>query len=86
MKRMTGRKTTTYQADGDWYIDIVETEDEFEAWIWMGSCGVKSLMYGSPKQQVWGIMTRKYFFEMVKINWIDYVGGYTKEFASEEME
>lgn len=81
MKRVTGRKTRTYHADGDWYIDIVETEDEFEAWIWMGSYGVKSLMWGSPKQQVWGIVTRKDFLDMVKAQWADYVGGYIEEFA-----
>ena len=30
-EKITLRKTTTYNADGDWYIDVVETPDEFEA-------------------------------------------------------
>ena len=84
MKRMTGRKTTTYQADGDWYIDIIETEDEFEAWIWMGSYGIKSLMWGEPKQQVWGVVTRKDFIGRVKTLWTDYIEGYLEDVLEEE--
>ena len=58
----------------------------FEAWIYLKSYGIKSLMWGSPKQQEWGIINRKEFFNMVKANWADYANGYIDEFAPDEME
>lgn len=78
-EKIAGRKTTTYNAAGDWYIDVVETPDEFEAWIWMEPYGHKSFMWGQPKEQSYGIVTRKEFMDMVKVSWIDYVGGYIDE-------
>lgn len=78
-EKITLRKTITYNADGDWYIDVVETPDEFEAWIWMEPYSHKSYMWGRPKEQSYGIVTRKEFMDMVKASWIDYVGGYIDE-------
>lgn len=78
-EKMAGRKTSTYNADGDWYIDIVETPDEFEAWIWMEPYSHKSYMWGEPKEQDWGIVTRKDFISRVKALWDDYIGGYIDE-------
>lgn len=85
-KKVVGRKTTTYNPERDWYIDVIETDDMFEAWIYLGSYGVKSLMWGSPKQQEGGTVIRKYFLDMVKANFISYANGYVEEFAPEEME
>ena len=85
-KKVVGRKTTTYNPEGDWYIDVIETDDMFEAWIYLGSYGIKSLMWGSPKQQEYGTVTRKDFLDMVKANFISYANGYIEEFAPEEME
>ena len=85
-KRVVGRKTTTYNPEGDWYIDVIETDDMFEAWIYLGSYGIKSLMWCSPKQQEYGTITRKDFLDMVKTNFISYANGYVEEFAPEEME
>lgn len=78
-EKITSRKTTTYNAYGDWYIDVVETPDGFEAWIWMESYGHKSFMWGEPKEQSCGITTRKEFMSRVKALWSDYVGGYIDE-------
>lgn len=78
-EKITLRKTTTYNADGDWYIDVVETPDEFEAWIWMEPYGHKSFMWGEPKEQSCGTTTRKEFMSRVKALWSDYVGGYIDE-------
>ena len=83
-EKITLRKTTTYNADGDWYIDVVETPDEFEAWIWMGSYCMKSLMWGEPKQQVWGVVTKKDFISRVKTLWTDYIEGYIEDVLEEE--
>lgn len=85
-KKVVGRKITTYNPEGDWYIDVIETDDMFEAWIYLGSYGIKSLMWGSPKQQEYGTVTRKDFLDMVKANFISYANGYVEEFAPEEME
>ncbi len=46
-KRVTSKKTATYNVFGGWYIDIIETDDMFEAWIYLKSYGIKSLMWGS---------------------------------------
>lgn len=48
-KRVTNKKTATYNVFGSWYIDIIESDDMFEAWIYLKSYGIKSLMWGSPK-------------------------------------
>lgn len=78
-EKITLRKTTTYNAIGDWYIDIVETPDEFEAWILMKPYSHKSFMWGEPKEQADGTTTRTEFVDRVKALWSEYVGGYIDE-------
>lgn len=85
-KRVTNKKTATYNVFGSWYIDIIESDDMFEAWIYLKSYDIKSLMWGSPKQQEWGVISRKEFLNMVKANWADYANGYIDEFALDEGE
>jgi hypothetical protein len=72
-------KTTTYAPGDDWRIDIVETDDEFEAWLWKDAYGHKTFMWGEPKQQTWGTVTRKEFVHRVEVLWEDYVIGYMNE-------
>ena len=49
MKRIDSLKTTTYE-DGDFLIDIVETADVYEAWLYRKDYGVKDLMFGMLKK------------------------------------
>jgi hypothetical protein len=50
MKLIENIKTTTY-AEGDFRIDITETEDMFEAYIYHVAYGVKNHIIGCPKKQ-----------------------------------
>lgn len=85
-KKVVGRKTTTYNPEGNWYIDIIETDDEFETWIYLKTHGIKSFLWGEPKQQMWGTTTRKNFVDRVKERWTDYADEYIEEFAPDETE
>lgn len=38
----------TYRYDNDYYIDIIETSEYLEAWIYNKNYGIKMLMFGTP--------------------------------------
>lgn len=42
-------KTTTYDCGDGFRIDIVETDEEQEAWLYHKDYGVKELMFGVDK-------------------------------------
>ena len=50
MKLIENIKTTTY-AEGDFRIDITETEDMLEAYIYHVGYGIKQHIIGCPKKQ-----------------------------------
>ena len=69
---------------GEWYIDIVETKDQFEAWLTHKSQGVSDLMFGSPKLQHTKDgeeykIDNEYFCSLVEANMIDYMKIYIEE-------
>lgn len=66
MKR-TDIKITRYK-DGEFYIDIVELESTYEAWLSHNSYGISDLMFGVPKTQ----QSLHEFVELVEINLVDY--------------
>lgn len=41
--------TRTFQHDGNYYIDIVEGPEMYEAWLYHKDYGVKMLMFGQTK-------------------------------------
>ena len=49
MKEIKEIKTRTYSVEH--YIDIVETEDMYEAWLYSPGYGIKMFMIGCPKKQ-----------------------------------
>lgn len=49
MKKVMSIRTTTYE-DGDFLIDIVETDKAWEAWLYRKDYGVKDLMFGMLKK------------------------------------
>lgn len=61
-------KTTTYAINSDiykdFYVDIVDDGEKREAWIWHKGYGVKSMDFGSSKDQD----TLESFLEVVKAN------------------
>ena len=51
MKKVNN-KVTTYEYEIKLCIDIVETPDSFEAWIYDKTYGIKELMWGEPKNNM----------------------------------
>jgi hypothetical protein len=68
----TNINVTRYIDYGDGYgrwIDIIEFDDEFEAWITCIQDGISDLMFGAPKEQSNGeVMDYDGFVEMVEAN------------------
>lgn len=69
---------------GLFYVDIVESEDEYEAWLLKKDYGVSSLMFGCPKHQEcdnsdWSF--ERFVYELVEPNLLDEQVYYMKEFG-----
>ena len=86
MKLVGDIKTETYDlewADG-FRVDIVEKEDEFEAWLYHKRYGIKERMLGSPKVKAsrGKVTTKADFLNMVRNNlmMVDYIGNYIEEY------
>lgn len=63
MERLNEIKTETYTLCG-FIVDIVENSEDFEAYIQKTGYGVKSLVFGMPKNQ----QTYNDFLDLVEIN------------------
>ena len=86
MKR-TNAKITRFES-GNWYIDIVETKDEFNAWLTRKGYGVSSHMFGSPKTQHPNdrpALTVSFddFCDLVEGNLREYKALYNEDYADE---
>ena len=68
--------TTTYEHRG-FLVDIVTTGETYEAWLSREEYGVKSLMFGVPKEQ----QSLDEFLEIVEANLYEYEEGYDREYA-----
>lgn len=75
-------KTTTYDADEGFMVDIVEKPVGPEAWLYHEKYGIKYkyLMFGST----WGQNTMEDFLKMVEANLEEYIADYFLWFAYEE--
>lgn len=60
---------TTYNPIDDVFIDIIETRDIYESWIYSKDNSTKYFMFGCPKNQ----NTKADFVEMVENNLDDYL-------------
>lgn len=86
MKKVNN-KITTYEHEiiddeyeGKVCIDIVETPDSFEAWIYDENYGIKELMWGEPKNNMMFnepyTQTFEEFKKLVTANIKDYIRSY----------
>ena len=70
-------KTTRYcdcSYDTEVWIDIIEFDDMFEAWLTVKEYGISELMFGAPKEQKnFGVLTHENFVAMVQENLCEYV-------------
>lgn len=80
MKKVKEIKITTYNLENDWYVDIVETEYKFGAWLYQEPNGIKTFMWGEPKIRPNGInSTLKSFIEEVSLLWKEYTESYLED-------
>ena len=67
--RKVNNTTITRYKDGNFWIDIIETPDMYEAMIQHKEYGDASLMFGAPKKQpILPDMTLDVFLDMVERN------------------
>lgn len=64
-----------YDYDDEYCIDIITTNDTYEAWLYQYNCGMKSLMFGMPIPQ----QSKEQFLEIVEANVEDYIPLYCDE-------
>ena len=83
MKEITNIKTRTFTS-GKYRVDIAEKKDLFEAWLYHKDCGIKQLMFGSPKKNsIHGesvTITFDMFLEMVENNLPEYKETYYDDY------
>ena len=72
-------KIETYWHGGDWFVDIVTTPDNYEAYLYSKGCCIKELMFGMPIKQ----QSYEEFIEIVEGNVNDHTEIYIKEYLSE---
>lgn len=75
IKKQDGVSVTRYETEC-FYVDIIETVSEFEAWLTEKHCGVSDLMFGCPKEQSHGTLSLEHFLHMVEENLDDYIYEY----------
>ena len=68
--------TMTYEYNNTYFIDIVTTSRDIEAWIYNKDCGVKMLMFGFPIYQ----QTYEKALEIIKANAEEYIAIYAEEY------
>ena len=86
MKLNSYIQTITFEIDypsvPGFMVDIVETPEEYEAWIYHENVGIKDFMFGGPKSQS---KDRSDFCDLVEVNLHvqDYISSYIDEYMSE---
>lgn len=79
MKKVNN-KITTYEYEIKICVDIVETSDKFEAWIYDKNYGRKELMWGEPKNNTRFnepyTQTLEEFKKLVSASVKNYIGSY----------
>lgn len=78
MKKLSNYKTEAYSFGVDFIVDIVETTDCYEAYLYEKHCSIKDLIFGMPKEQ----QSKKEFINIVEANLLNdnYINDYKEEF------
>ena len=83
MMKKTDTKITRYE-HGNFYVDIVETENGIEAWLTYMIYGVSDMMFGLIREQKDHTYTEEELLAIVDANLIDYEIMYMKKRREEE--
>lgn len=85
MKQVNNIKTTTFDVnmiqEPGFYVDIVETEEKYYAYLFHEEYGIKELMFGAYKNTQ-HIKSLQDFLDMVEANLYnqDYINGYKDDY------
>lgn len=71
-------KTETYRYMGHFCIDVVETSEAFEAYIYDDQYGIKKYMFGVQKN---GSYTKEQFLDFVADNAAEYIEFYIEKYC-----
>lgn len=83
MKRLENVKSIEcYAYDKEYYIDIIETSETYEAWLYKRNYGFKTLMFGVPITQ----QSKEVFIDIVTGNVFEYIPMYCDELSILEKE
>jgi hypothetical protein len=83
MKRLENiRSMESYAYDSEHYIDIIETNETYEAWLYKRDYGFKTLMFGVPITQ----QSKEVFMHIVTANVLQYIPMYYEELSILEEE
>ena len=83
MKRVEKvRSIEVYAFDNEHYIDIVEDDETYEAWLYRRDYGFKTMMFGFPITQ----QSKEAFIDIVAMNVNEYLPMYYKELNILEQE
>lgn len=88
LKKCENIITQTYEY-GDWRVDVVDHDDQYEAYLYHPDFGVKDMMFGVPKSQELpeGKMNLELFLKLVEANLENqgYIFHYIEDYAPELM-
>ena len=66
--------------DGNYWVDVIDTGENYEAWLARKNMGIAQLMFGVPKVQSDGrTISYDKFCDMVKINLPEHKKYYDQE-------
>ncbi len=82
MVELTNIKTRTYEYDSNYYVDIVERNDWYEAYIYDSNIGFKSFMFGMLKSEI----SYESFLDAVLDNIDEYIESYLNDLEILEMD
>ncbi len=81
----TDIKITRFE-DADFWVDVIDAGDNWEAWITHKAYGISSLMFGYPKKQPDCNVDFDFFCEIVEVNLEEYEDNYYDDYVVEGEE
>lgn len=74
MLQKTNTKTTNYDVKGGFYIDVVETESEYIAWMYHKDYDIKAFMFSDDKANC----GRDAFMSLVDVSVVGFKDDYRR--------
>lgn len=82
MMKKVDIKSTRFEHD-DFWVDVIETDYGWEAWITKKNYGVSAMMFGLQKEQKEFETTYEEALEIIENNLEEYERGYMEEYGED---